>query len=376
VGIRGTHFTLVACANDCTNPDGSAVPNGLFGGVTDGRISVSNNAGESEFEQQENFYLADINAVPERLLTPPSILIDRALVARARSANASDASATVDAKTESRASDQVSNSPKLTLLRLLASDPVALRALAATGQYPGLVDFMTAQNNRITYVQGRSGVTNGVLSAGAVSEDVTVRQLHAMVEEVKDLFFFDAASLAIQLNKTYPVNFSQGAGVYWTYRSPDPSSGNVVGTHIAWGDTPRVALPTSGSATYNFAGGTTPTDSLGRTGTLAAGRLGVDLGTRQVTALDPMGMSFARTSTAGAVAYVVPTGTSWALSPSNQTLSNVRCVGCTGSATGVINGRIVGATGVGYAAGLSFQGTLTGTTTPHVASAALGFGRQ
>lgn len=376
VGIRGTHFTLVTCNNDCANSDGSAVPNGLFGGVTDGRISVTNNTGEAEFDQQENFYLASIDAVPERLLTPPGILVDRALVIRARSTNAADETANVDTKNEARNSDQVSNSPKLTLVRLLASDPQLLRAAMASGQYPGLVDAITSQSNRISYVQGLSeSASDGTIIAATVSEDLSIKQLRTQVEEVRDKFFYDAESLAVQMKKTFPVDTAKDSGVYWTYRSPDISRGNLVGTHIAWGDTPRFALPTSGTAIYNYAGGTTPTDNMGRTGVISAGRLSVDFQTRQVGTLDPIAMGFARTAAAGAVGYSIPTGTSWNLATSEQTVSNVRCVGCNGTATALVNGRIVGTTGVGYAAGLSIQSSMGTPSVKHVGAAALAFGR-
>ncbi len=41
VGIRGTHFNLVHCANDCKNTDGSIAPDGTYGGVSDGRVAVT-----------------------------------------------------------------------------------------------------------------------------------------------------------------------------------------------------------------------------------------------------------------------------------------------------------------------------------------------
>jgi hypothetical protein len=376
VGIRGTHFTLVACNNDCANADGSTVPNGLFGGVTDGRISVVNNTGEAEFDQQENFYLASMNSVPERLLTPPGILVDRALVVRAKSSNAADETAGLDTKTDARSSDQVSTSPRLTLVRLLASDPQLLRAAIASGQYPGLVDLVTSQSNRISYVQGRSeGAIDGTTKAATASEDLTVKQLRAQVSEVNDKFFYDAETLAVQLNKSFPVGAAKDAGVYWTYRSPDASSGNLVGSHIAWGDTPRISLPTSGNAVYNYAGGTTPTDNMGRSGVINAGRIGVDFQSRQVSNLDPIAMGFAKTATAGAVGYSISVGTTWNLTAGEQSLSNVRCVGCNGTPTALINGRIVGITGVGYAAGLSVESGVGTSNGKHVGAAAVAFGR-
>ena len=165
------------------------------------------------------------------------------------------------------------------------------------------------------------------------------------------------------MKKTFQVDTAKGSGVYWTYRAPGVGSSNLVGTHIAFGDTPRIDLPTTGTVVYNYAGGTTPTDSMGRTGVINAGRLSVDFQTRQVGTLDPIAMGFARTATAGAVGYSIPTGTTWNLATTEQTLSNVRCVGCNGTPTALINGRIVGTTGVGYAAGLSI---LSSVGTPSV----------
>ncbi len=77
IGIRGTHFTAVNCAGDCFNADGSKSEDGLFGSVTDGRIVVRNNAGESEFGRDQFFTVRSIDASPQPLLTPPGFLRDR-----------------------------------------------------------------------------------------------------------------------------------------------------------------------------------------------------------------------------------------------------------------------------------------------------------
>jgi hypothetical protein len=207
------------------------------------------------------------------------------------------------------------------------------------------------------------------------SDDLTVRQLRLMADEVRDKFFYDAETLAVQMNKINPVGTVKGSGVYWTFRPPGTAESTNLGTHLAWGDTPRVALPTSGTAIYNFVGGTTPTDNMGRTGVLSAGRLGMDFQTRQVTSMDPIAMGFAKTANASAVAYAIPTGSTWSMTSGNQTLANVRCVGCNGTPTATLTGRIVGTTGVGYAAGLTVQSTLGTPATTHIGAAALGFSR-
>lgn len=77
IGIRGTHFTAVNCASDCTNSDGSKVEDGLYGGVTDGRIVVRNSAGETEFARDQYFQVTSNNALPIPLLAPPSFLRDK-----------------------------------------------------------------------------------------------------------------------------------------------------------------------------------------------------------------------------------------------------------------------------------------------------------
>ena len=77
IGIRGTHFVLAQCSNDCFNKDGSKAENGLFGGVTDGRIAVTNQAGEKQFGKNEFFHVASSDTQPKPLLTPPSFLRDQ-----------------------------------------------------------------------------------------------------------------------------------------------------------------------------------------------------------------------------------------------------------------------------------------------------------
>jgi len=106
IGIRGTHFTLVHCNNDCGNVKtasallasasltasdagplaqapggaGGGVANGTYGGVTDGRISAAPNEAPQflrEFGHDEYFHVASANSQPQSLIAPPSFLHDR-----------------------------------------------------------------------------------------------------------------------------------------------------------------------------------------------------------------------------------------------------------------------------------------------------------
>src|SRR6267143_5720475 len=103
IGIRGTHYTVVHCDNDCGTLNrvslaaldsiaqsdaapgvGQSIPNGTYGGVTDGRIEVVNQTGEHEFAANTFFYVANANTAPQNLIAPPTFLYDR-LEGQARS---------------------------------------------------------------------------------------------------------------------------------------------------------------------------------------------------------------------------------------------------------------------------------------------------
>lgn len=82
IGIRGTMYSLAVCDKDCTNDDGSAAPDGLYGAVTgpsmgSNKISVANKAGESILNQGQFFRVAAPDSPPVFLLQPPSFLSDR-----------------------------------------------------------------------------------------------------------------------------------------------------------------------------------------------------------------------------------------------------------------------------------------------------------
>lgn len=77
VGVRGTHFVALHCQDDCPRPEGGQESNGTYGGVTDGRIGVTNGGGDVEFGQQEYFYVQDSQVAAKRLIAPPAILNDR-----------------------------------------------------------------------------------------------------------------------------------------------------------------------------------------------------------------------------------------------------------------------------------------------------------
>lgn len=92
LGIRGTHYTLVHCDNDCyasrrttvaslqlaqsdaPGPGiGELAPNGSYGGISDGIVGIENT--DIDFGANQYFYIAPDGTVT-RLIGPPSFLYD------------------------------------------------------------------------------------------------------------------------------------------------------------------------------------------------------------------------------------------------------------------------------------------------------------
>ena len=95
IGIRGTHYTLVHCNNDCferqrttvasfllaqsdaSSPGlGNLAPNGTYGGVSDGLIGVTNNRDDKEFGANQFFYVVSPDSPVQGLIGPPGFLYD------------------------------------------------------------------------------------------------------------------------------------------------------------------------------------------------------------------------------------------------------------------------------------------------------------
>ncbi|MDH5437118.1 MAG: FecR domain-containing protein, partial [Gammaproteobacteria bacterium] len=79
IGIRGTHYGLHYCGGDCGVDTGDGKfqnKTGLYGGVVDGAVVASNDAGDIRLGNDEYFHVASIGEPPKTLLIPPAIIFD------------------------------------------------------------------------------------------------------------------------------------------------------------------------------------------------------------------------------------------------------------------------------------------------------------
>ena len=76
IGIRGTHYQVQICAVDQCINRGAPAQSGMYGGVYEGRVIVSNPRGAGEYGSEEFFYVPDGEA-PQRWLAQPDFLSNR-----------------------------------------------------------------------------------------------------------------------------------------------------------------------------------------------------------------------------------------------------------------------------------------------------------
>ncbi len=372
IGIRGTHFVLRQCDGDCALPDGTKGPDGLFGGVTDGRISVTNGAGTTEFGQQQFFHVMGRDVPVRELLGPPSVLAEDARSARGRGGARGPAVANAGGTGEggTSGSSETSNSPQQTDLSGLT--------IAA----PGTVQ--TYSVNALPALAGGSGTISATQASGAAypsSIYTNVEEFLISASELASIGFAgvtSASSLADAYKAAgYSVGYSSAAGAYWVYEPADASDGpGHFGWHTAWGDEPT-NLPTTGIAQYNFVGGTNPTDNFGRVGSFSSGNMTVNFGAQTISNNSAMTMSFGSGGGQTPTTYQFAANQTWALGVGAQAASVSCTVGCMGSSYGWVNGRFVGSGGTGFVASVAVSNTmLNATYQSHAAGAVAVFAKQ
>ncbi|MEO6017599.1 MAG: hypothetical protein ABIP46_10100, partial [Polaromonas sp.] len=360
----------------------------------DGRIQVSNDSGKQEFSQQDYFYVSNATTPPVRLLAPPAILSDRGLVISNRKPAGTAATETTEAKADAESvskngsGTQTSTSPQLTVQAAPSTQLTAPLTQVTTTEQPAIVS--SAANGRISVVEVNSDFSSSLCSSciQTASHNYTLQELKL---EIKDAsipkLFTDAASLAAEL-RAKPSNStdrftllgsSAAAAAYWGYSPPPSGSASLLGNHVAFGDSPTVALPGSGTAQYNYVGGTSPTDNFGRVGSFSGGdALLMDFSARQIKPLNNLTLSFGTNAQqATPTVYLLPSSAMFSMSGGPQVWTGATCTsGCTGTTTGTANGLFVGASAQGFISAITVTNTQLNTGKPNVAGAVTVFARQ
>ena len=380
IGIRGTHFSVVACNNDCTRVDGTAEANGTYGNVTDGRITVSNASGLTEFGQQDSFYVATVNSSPTRLLTPPAVLADRGRATRGQAPATNGGEADSFAIRSSGTNE--STSAQLPVQRSLisgpnssqaglASDSSMVMALLATPQatppigLPTLPPVSPPKDSDDGSDNGRLAAVVTLSCCGSTTNQLADRfafSSPALIDpDLANIVVTDAASTATAIGRFHTVSRSADAKAYWYYAPP--AAPFELGTHRAFGDAPVQSRPTSGIAQYNHVGGTTPTDNFGRPGVFSATNyLTMNFSSQTIQTQGATTFTFTPNAAMNVTTrYTIPAQT-FSMNGGLQTLTGVTCAPCAGTTSGSVNGQFLGNNSQGFAASILVRNTQLTTT--------------
>jgi len=295
IGIRGTHYQLQICsASQCSNGADFAA-SGLYGGVFDGKVAVSNPLGASDYGADEYFFVPDGEA-PRRWLVPPPFLSD-------------DLGTAAPSVAKAPRDLRIVKVPEIDWLLVLPLVPVPPFTYMATEDYNlvnvGVLRQVVVGSDRDTLeldATGRPGVTMTTNSDGAMTSFVNANLTASLGSASLVDTGSDGSAAGLNWGRW------QGPGSTIRQKLPDGTTANNDGgnLHYIYGNAP-VALPTSGQVTYVPVGGTRPTDSAtGAVGTLiSAGTINVDFNQAQAS-LSGLAVGFTNaTYTLGGTASII-----------------------------------------------------------------------
>ena len=274
IGIRGTHYQVQIClAGQCTT-GGAPVRSGMYGGVYEGRVAVSNSLGADEYGAEEFFYVPDGEA-PQRWLSQPDFLSDQ-LGGRRLTASLALEQLRL-AKIGDIEIPLALGAPSFTFS---ATEDLATPGLVSAGK------SVIVGSDR--YTLELDSTTNANLQLGIGGGQMTSFNNGSLVAGVGTASIVDVGS------EGAGSGIPSGSGLNWgRWQGPGSTISQTLGNQVVHNDGGNLhyiygniasSMPTSGQVSYAPIGGTLPTDSgTGAVGTLiSAGAINVNFTTAQL----------------------------------------------------------------------------------------------
>jgi len=381
IGVRGTQYLLRLCEEGCGD-----APGGLYGGVSQGRIAVANKSGSRTFGGDRFFHVASATDRPRGILQPP-----KELMAAARSQGKEAGSDEGSAKGEgSEGGEPASTEQVGGMLNTLADQadtidvtPVAEGDYEASEEVDDSGDSLALpESETVSSGSGTASSSRDVLFAYGYAEDSNPN-LHMpyawfVSSELMGTVTVDSNGYLTAMEVTDPttgsviLDFSAnsgatpveagqdsaGLGVSWgRWQAGDYTVSNATladgayaegDFHYAYSDnltTPQQLGSLSGSATYAYSGGTTPTDQTGNQWQVDTLSMQVDFDQAQIS-----GASLAVSDTSGTKQPI-----SVQLQAGVEAQPSFYLPLASTSGSGVLAGRFVGAEADGAAVSFSVQ---------------------
>ena len=273
IGIRGTDYDAMFCETACE--PGQA---GLYVGVTEGGVVLTNSAGTLDLGPGQYGYVADEDSAPETSIDGADILASGTGTANSSDDNTEDA----DVSVAVTGTDDSGQSASLTEGEdVQAGQPgqvgFAAGPLATVGQFSGVTSGSSAS-------LGTTDTGDLVNFSGAFPTDSqgNTTDVTYSIGSAQILDRGEDASAGLRWGRwaNGTISVIDGSGVSSDQDLFDSSLHWVTGSV----GQPTPVLPTTGSASFTLVGNTNPTDNSGNVGTLGSANLSADFNRQTVDA--------------------------------------------------------------------------------------------
>lgn len=313
IGIRGTDYTARLCNQDCSNNFGSAsnradsVKDGLYVGVIDGGVSLTNDLGTLGLDELQYGYVKDASSAPVALLSAPEFLFFKSRKPDAEDEGNSKTNSDIRSETITRResirppSSDINNNPGIRQdaniidVGLSQSDIGNASSFdqsvsTESGTIINLNDTTLGTSRAVAMAIGASGTTN---SLSTVSNNLsgTTEAVNQGLTQFSNQFLNGTSGQYNIVNASnIDVGFDPLSGISWgrwTNGSAGFSSSgsntnipvDLTNSSLHWVAGPeggKISLPSTGVANYQLIGNTSPTNNLGNSGVLGAASLTAD----------------------------------------------------------------------------------------------------
>ncbi len=303
IGIRGTDYTARLCQQDCSRAfgnleDNNRIDDGLYVGVNQGGINLTNDLGTLDLDELQFGYVKDATSAPVALASAPEFLYfnSRPPNPDDEQASSSDRESAVESTVASRAAMEPPSADLTTddtIKQELNADNVEVSTEEIEQTAVVEQQAETSGGDEFSLIEGEISSSRMIVSATSRQDaSAGLAAVHsnpyssAEMDASNDLKAFEQVSIDNQQQigaystgsgKSIDLGYDPLSGIAWgrwaagqTTLQNSTSASQFSSLHwVASPDQPQnIALPSSGSAEYQWIGNTTPTDNQGNSGVL------------------------------------------------------------------------------------------------------------
>lgn len=308
IGIRGTDYTARLCNQDCNQAFGnltsaSAIADGLYVGVNEGGIDLTNDLGTLGLDELQFGYVKDATSAPVALITAPEFLYFNSRAPNPDADQANDTDSETAAKNSvvaSRSSiepvssdlntdDNIKQDLKAEQIEIAQEQiekNIVIDQIAETesGSEFSLTEGTISSSRMVATSYGKLGSAGSIasvysnpFSSAKVTADNDVEQFENRFIDNSNIVgvYTSGSSSSIDLGFDPSTGIAWGRwgeGVTQFQASNGSSTSSPEFSSLHWVISPdqsqNIAIPSTGSSSYQLVGNTSPTDNLGNTGFL------------------------------------------------------------------------------------------------------------